>query len=679
MAKAKTKKPSGIPDLDPKDVAAFKAALTGEQPAGDEEMEQPVTDDSTPDGSQDNIQQVPVKLDTSARRWAEKKLTPDEDITDVWHGQAPPTKPPSTFDRARPKGPWGWIIGGLILVASAAVAGFFIFSHGNKFTGNNIQVAIHAPKDIASGGDVTLTIDYQNQEPVALTNSQLTVEYPDGFTFVSSEPKASNTFSNAFTLGQIGSGRAGQVVIHGTVIGSVNSQLTFSATLTYRPANFSSDFQEQANTTVNISSSILNVTIDGPDKLSPGGSASWTLTVSNTSDRDLARIRIEATLPDGLSLTTSTPAASTGQTIWDIATLAKGKSSTVTLTGAAKGNLGDSLELVARVGIVNAANTVDPQDQKSLLIILVNTGLTTSIGVNGQTDGAVVSPGDAVNYTVNISNKSDVETNDVTVKATLDGTGLDVANLSNPLKATVKGATLTWTKQQVPGLALVKPGDSVSLTLSVGTQSTLTVKSDNDRNPHITLSVTVSAPSLLTNTNTSPPSIVALTKFTTVLSMTADARYYDDSQAAVGSGPVPPVVGQTTSYRVTWAVTNSTNDATDMTVTTTLPVGVLWTGKNIGRDAGDISFDPNSRIVRWTLNKVPAGTGSRLPTLTAHFEVSITPTSDQIGAVVILTDTTSVAATDSYTAKSITGTASSLTTDVPNDPQAAGEGKVVAS
>jgi hypothetical protein len=109
-----------------------------------------------------------------------------------------------------------------------------------------------------------------------------------------------------------------------------------------------------------------------------------------------------------------------------------------------------------------------------------------------------------------------------------------------------------------------------------------------------------------------------------------------------------------------------------------LPTNVYWTGQNVGRDAGDIAFDAASRTVTWTINKVPAGTGARLPALTAHFEVSITPTADQIGNDVVLTDQATVAATDSATSQALTSTLPSLTTDVPNDPQAGGEGKVVA-
>lgn len=675
MPKAKRPLPSDNPKIPAKDLDAFKAALGGEAQDDDQENE-PVDIETKDVGPDQRARHIPVSVDEAPEEESDDKADEQPESSP----RQPTTPPPPTkFDRAKRQWPWGWIIGGFLIAAAAAVAGFFVFNHQAKFNGNNIQVVVHAPKQIASGGDVTLTIDLQNQEAVDIVNGQLAIDYPDGFTYTSSSVTPTNEFSNSFPIGKLGSGRAMQVTIEGTVIGSVNSQLTFGATLTYRPANFSSDFQEQGSATVTISSSILQLTIDGPSKVAPGGTASWTLTAKNTSDHDLSKIRLTATLPDSLKIVKATPAASDNGTTWDIPSIAKGKSSVVTLQLQAQGNTGDSLELKVQAGILNNEGTVDLQDEQSTLIILVNTGLSTTIGVNGQTDPVVIKPGDTLNYTISVANKSDAEVADVTVAATLSGRGYDLSTLSNPLQATVKDQTLTWTKNQVAGLSLIEPGSTVSLTLSIGTTSTLTVSSDSDRNPNVSLSVALSSPALSTSTNSSTSPAVSVTKFSTLFSVTADARYYDDSLTKVGSGPVPPKVGQTTTYRVLWSVTNTTNDATDMSVTTTLPTGVLWTGQNIGRDAGDISFDPASRTVRWTLNKVPAGTGGRLPRLTAHFDVSITPSADQVGNIVVLTDTTNGTATDSYSSQALTQTASSLTSDVPNDPQAAGEGKVVSS
>jgi hypothetical protein len=207
----------------------------------------------------------------------------------------------------------------------------------------------------------------------------------------------------------------------------------------------------------------------------------------------------------------------------------------------------------------------------------------------------------------------------------------------------------------------------------------LPIKVDADRDQHVTLTLSVSAPGLSTNSNSSTPPTTVVTKIATVAGVTTDARMYDNQKTLVGSGPVPPVVGSTTTYRITWTVTNTTSDATAMTVTGRLPNSVLWTGKNLSRDAGDLTFDPSTRQVTWTLNTLPAGTGSRLPNLTAHFEVSITPTADQVGTVPILMETTNLTATDGYSKQALTQSAATVTTDIPNDPKVANQGTVAAS
>lgn len=213
---------------------------------------------------------------------------------------------------------------------------------------------------------------------------------------------------------------------------------------------------------------------------------------------------------------------------------------------------------------------------------------------------------------------------------------------------------------------------------SVDTVDLLTVENDADINPTVTAEAAVTSPDLPSLPENSSPTTM-VTKIAAVFKFDAEARYYNDAGAALGAGPIPPVVGGTTSYRVYWRVTNTTSDASDLTLTTTLPSHVFWTGKNISRDAGDISFNAAKRTVTWTLNKVPASTGSRLPTLNAAFEVSITPTSSQIGADVVLSPSATATATDSWTGRSIEITEPTLTTDLPTDPEAAGEGVVQAS
>ncbi len=575
--------------------------------------------------------------------------------------------------------PWGIIISIMAILAIVSVAGFFVFNRAKKFTNTNVQLQFKPITTAVSGSTLTVTIEYQNLEPVDLTNTEVTVQYPDGFTYASSAPNADQAFHNSFKIGRIKTGQSGKVVITGTVLGAIGDTRVFDATMTYRPATFNSDFQMKASTQVAISSSSLDLLLSGPTQLAAGGTGTWTITYTNTSIGDLKNVQVAATYPDGFTFISSNPATQNKTPVWKISSVKKGATGTITFTGTVAGNLGDSFSFQASVGLVSGNDVVELQNQQTLLVILVKTGVTTSVAVNGSTDPVVIAPGETLNYLVRVTNSSDVEVTNLTVMTKLDGASVDLTKLANDSKAKVSGTTLTWTKDQISGLADMKPGDAVSLSFAIGTQAGVIVKTDADRDQKVTATVNVTAPSLTANTNISAqPGIVVVTKISTVLTLSSDARYYMDATTVVGSGPVPPVVGKTTTYRAIWYVTNTTSDATTMVVSARLPNSVLWTGKNLARDAGDLNFDPGTRLISWTLNTLPAGTGSRLPALTARFDLSITPTAEQVGTIPVLMETSTAIATDAFTTKSLSSPAATITTAIPNDPKDANQGTVVA-
>lgn len=679
MAKAKSKSPAPTaPDFDHDEVADFVQELEATNDTSTGEL-LPPSKTMTPPVAHPG-KKIPVQHDRV--RKTGKKIPVNEatqQIDDVWHDRPEKTAAaPEMRTIKKSTGrhfPWNWTLGILSALAAVTIAGFFFFNRPDRFSGTNVTVQVIPTAEVASGSDVTVTIRYQNQEPVDLVRAELTVEYPDGFTYRSAAPEASNEFDNAFSLGQIKSGRAGEVKILGTLIGSINTERTFKATLTYRTENFNSDFQENAEGTAKITSSILGVKLAGPTEAAPGASVTWTVTYENTSDREVEKMQIEADYPDGVTVTKVEPTALERNALWQFEKIAPGKKGTVSIVATVNGAIGDTFPIVVRAGLVTATNTIDLQDEQTLLVILIKTGVSLTGTVNGGSDGGSILPGDQLNYSLRVANDSEAEVVDVTVTAVMSGAALDTASVPAETKKFLKDKTLTWTKKEVPGLARLKPNQDLVIRWTLNSKTTVTVAADTDADQQITAVVNATSPSL---TTTSAPATI-VTKLMTVLNFKAEGRYANDDGVAYGAGPIPPKVGQTTAYRVFWTITNTTSQADGLKVTTTLPNSVFWTGQNIGRDAGDISFDSTTRTVTWSINRVPPGTGSRLPALSAFFEVAITPTADQVGALAVLTDQATALATDAFTATAIKVTQPSITSDVPSDPTAGGEGTIVGA
>ena len=107
-------------------------------------------------------------------------------------------------------------------------------------------------------------------------------------------------------------------------------------------------------------------------------------------------------------------------------------------------------------------------------------------------------------------------------------------------------------------------------------------------------------------------------------------------------------------------------------MSTTIPQDVTWLD-NTDTDIGTISFNATTRLVTWTISKMPV----EVAHAGAWFDVAINPDEDDVGRFVKLTNTTSFEAKDTVTNESLSKSLSELTTELPEDDFAAGEGVVV--
>ena len=168
-------------------------------------------------------------------------------------------------------------------------------------------------------------------------------------------------------------------------------------------------------------------------------------------------------------------------------------------------------------------------------------------------------------------------------------------------------------------------------------------------------------------------------KIMSTLTLSCEARYYSEENEKLGSGPLPPEIGETTAYRIYWYLSNTTNEVTDVQVKASLPEDIYWTGKEKTISAGTLEFDPLTRIITWSINRVPVGTGQVYSQLSASFEVSATPGVVDLGLIKILTDKATVTGLDSFTEVDLTDFYDSLTSELTNDIYGQGKGIVVNS
>jgi hypothetical protein len=573
------------------------------------------------------------------------------------------------------------IIGLLLLLFAVSLAGFFVFFRDKKFKEGDVVLKITASENIASGEEATLTVQYLNQGQAYLGNLELSVTYPDGFTYKNSEPEADNTYNQYWKLGNLGVGKAGEVKITGQIRGEVGSTKSFTAKLNYKPSNFNATFSTETSFSAVITSSIITLEIEGAKNVIPDKEVSYKIKYKNEASDALEKLRIIAAYPEGFTPASANPAFSENKDTWQIDRLEAGNSGEIELKGVFSGEAGDLKELKIKVGLINTEGEFSPQVEKSLLVLLISPELNLTEKINALAENQAVNLGDTLAYSLLYKNNSDLEIMDLSISMELDSKLLDLESLTDELKGKIKDNVITWNKEQISGLASFKPGEEGEIAFKIKLKDKLALAGSEDKNFQIMSKFkgkSVSLESLGGGALEVESNTIALS-VNSQADLQAEARYYSEENEALGVGPLPPQAGKTTAYRIFWYLTNTSNELNTVKVVTTLPEDIYWTVQNKAVSAGDLTFDPVTRQVTWSINKVPVGTGQILPQLSASFEVSITPKESDVGNVKILTDKTSLTAADSFTLASLTASADSLTTDLKNDISAQGKGTVAAS
>jgi len=555
------------------------------------------------------------------------------------------------------------IVLSLLTATVLAVIGFVIYL--NFFAVAKVDpltMEIELPSEIASGTVTTVTVHYKNNGRVPLANLSIDVNVPAGFVPNSMTPMPTDAEKEIFDLGSVQAGAEGAVMLTGVWLTTVPSINTVQALATYRPANFNADFTAVASTTASSNTSSLLLTMTGPDKTSPGESVVYTLILENTSEVAAANVTTEVALPVGFMLTASDPAfIPAGPTTWTLVDLVAHDKKTMTMTGSWSADMSDVVQMVGKVSTkLNDVTMV--QGQTSVFTNIIGNGLRLSLVANGATSNVSIDPGSQLRVTVGYEN---------TGEEPLTGVSLVV-----DFQAAVgQKVPITWKEASLDNGKLTQEG----IVFDAKTVGTLPTHESKTRNLIFPVKTTVAvgeaqnwtvAVHATVNgvTISSQPLTITLNSDT---HFTAAARYFTADGAPLGTGPLPPKVGQTTQYSLLWSVNNTLHALSEVRVSATLPPGATW-GNATTASAGTVSYDAASRVVSWTVASAEASNTA----LTASFIVSVTPGASDAGTFVKLLSGSAFRATDGVTASSLQQTGDILTTECTGDAGVTGKGYV---
>jgi uncharacterized repeat protein (TIGR01451 family) len=550
----------------------------------------------------------------------------------------------------------------LALIAVLAFGGFFLYTtFFDQGTANKpLVMSIEAPAEVKSGEKTQIVINYSNPSGTPLASLELDINLPSSFVLATAQPQPTDTEELIWTIGSLGSHSDGQIILEGVWLSSVPATTNVQALAAYRPGNFNSNFSDIATATVTTLSSVLTLELEGPETGTPGQELSYTAKVKNTGLEEMKAAQFALTLPTGFVLTSSTPSLEAGaDPEWQLGDLIPEAEVEVTWKGSFTADVKDVQQFAAVVSVPEDDRQL-PQASTQWFTDIAGSDLQTTMVVNGNTDGATTELGGTLRLTVRLENAGDSDINGASFIIDFKpDSGIPIIWSS----AALAGGKLT-----AAGIAFdsavvgtVKAGEKKTYNLSFPIKDTLAATEVDEWTA--TTYVTVGDTKVQT-----PPFPISM-KASADLS--ASARFYSETGAPIGEGPLPPEVGEATTYRVFWKIEEAVHELEDVTVSATIPPDVTWDNRVLS-STGNVQFDSTTQTVRWEISSLPANEEA-----TAEFTVRLIPGEEDAGTFVKLLSGTVLSATDAETDTAVEAEAESFTTEIPEDTFAAGKGTVV--
>lgn len=543
---------------------------------------------------------------------------------------------------------WAIFLGIIII----AVLAYFALKPRNNAPAQeaNVAVSIDAPPGIASGSDLVYKIKIENNDRANLVNLQLELVYPSGVTYSSSVPSASNNAGTLFSVPDLASSQNAVVIVKTTATGNINEDKQLLVRLHYRYSNFNSEFIKEANNTVRILAANIDLQLTGPDTTNNSQLVIYQVNYKNSSDKAVNNARIQLNYPDGFVFGDSTPKPNLSQNIWNVDNLAPGADGTISF----QGNFGKAIPPTTQTFTVDflvqdASGQFYPQATNKFITNVTSLPLLINQALENGNAQSVVSPGDRLSFVVTYKNNSQVAARGVNVVVTLDPKGLDIGSIETDT-GEVNSNTITWDATSVPAFETLNPNGNGQFRYSVKVSDPVTTTSA--KNVQIKSSIKIKSDEYTTSL---PGNDITL-KVATQATM-------DASLVSTG-GPLPPKVGNSTTYQVTLTLRNATNDINDTLVTGFIPGSTTdFNVKSVNaKELANVSFDSSTKKLTWKVGLLPAHTGDSAPARKLTFIVTVTPISSQIGREVVIFKDIAFAGKDVFTGQDVSLDTNDITT-----------------
>ncbi len=557
-------------------------------------------------------------------------------------------------------------------------SGFLLLGRGNQ-SGDDIKITFDGPKELEPMKEYNFTATLENVGTFDLVRVAFELNLPDQFFLTSSDPALDNR--RAFDIGSLAKGKKREIHFKGSFIAKEKETINLSGVAVYHPQNFNATFEAVGNYSALMGEGLFTGSIEGPDKLLSGDEAEFTISFAKKEDVEIADAAISLEASSDFSITTSTIQPSR-EKIWPVKFDSKTNEGRAVFKGVFSSDANGDRTVKFLLGQMRD-NKFYPTKELAVQIEVLGAELSIDATLNGTafkdiSDQTFMRFGDLLGYTVDVVNTSKEVLKNARVIFHAEGVPqyngetvvLWPTAVTSP-DATREGQAMVWSGREISEFKNFRPSANEHLEGNVRLRPVPFPISLDDYRVRVWVEVQLDGVGKIVKKRTLTSKVIQVLLQSNT-DFNAEARYYGNDGVALSTGPLPPKVGEQTTYRIFWRLNNSLHDLAGVAISAQLGENVILTGKNL-IPTGIFSYDSGSKKVTWSLDRMSADTKN----LEINFEVGLTPTSADVGKSPELLGTASFKATDVSTGADINLASPALSTNIKNDSLAGNKTVVV--
>jgi len=544
----------------------------------------------------------------------------------------------------------------IILCGLALGAAGFWYWQRNPYSKEILKIEIIGPTEAVVSEEVEYTVKFKNNGNVRLEEPRLIFEFPEHTLLEEGFSKRQEIGPDE--LGDIYPGDEKSFSFKGRLFGKEGEVKEVKAVLIFRPKDIEAPYNRETAFSTVIKPIPLTFDFDLPSKIEANKEFEFSLNYYSSLNYPLSDLGIRIEYPLEFEFLESDPSG-LEKTEWEIPLLNKAEGGRVKIRGKLSGETGEGRTFRATLGIWLEDEFISLKEI-SRSVEINRPGLFVSQWINGQRE-YIASSGNLLHYEIFFKNIGKEPFLDLSLVATLEGKGFDLETVKTELGQFNKGDNfIVWDSRDVSKLRFLDEGEEGKVEFWINLKDEWEIANPEEEN------------AVLKNIVLIPKT--AEEEFETKINskLVVSQKGYFQDEVFGNSGPVPPKVGEETTYTITWLAKNYFNDIKNAKVKAVLPANVELTGKIFPEgESPKFAFDNKSREIIWMIKDsetMEAGTGILNTAPIISFQVALKPTSGQKGKVAQIISEATISGEDQWTETIIEENASAVDTSLPDDP-----------